>query len=323
MIDGSCSLLLMLDNTLYAARDKYGRTPVVIGKRNGAYAAAMESTSLPNLDFDTECELGPGEIVKLTANEKVQLKAPGDCMQICSFFWVYFGYPSSNFEGTNTETVRYQNGELLAEGDDIDVDSVCGIPDSGVAHAIGFSNAAHKPYQRSFVKYTPTWARSFMPQNQKMRSLVARMKLIPIVEQIAGKKLLFCDDSIVRGTQLKDTVGRLYRRGALEVHMRSASPPLVYGCKFLNFSTSRSELDLAARRSIARIEGHDPDDATVAEYTVFGSEKYNMMVEGVRKELNLTSLRFQKLERLIEAIGLPREQICTYCWTGTEPETKD
>jgi amidophosphoribosyltransferase len=220
--------------------------------------------------------------------------------------------------------VRYKNGEFLAADEGpTDVDTICGIPDSGVAHAIGFSNAAHKPYQRSFVKYTPTWARSFMPQNQKMRSLVARMKLIPIVEQIAGKKLLFCDDSIVRGTQLKDTVGRLYRRGALEVHMRSASPPLVYGCKFLNFSTSRSELDLAARRSIARIEGHDPDDATVAEYTVFGSEKYNMMVEGVRKELNLTSLRFQKLERLIEAIGLPREQICTYCWTGTEPETKD
>ena len=316
VIDGSCSVLLMIDNVLYAARDKYGRIPIVIGKRNGAHAAAVESTSLPNLDFDTECELGPGEIVKLTPNDKITLKAPGDCMQICSFFWVYFGYPSSNYEGTNTETVRYKNGELLALGDDIDVDSVCGIPDSGVAHAIGYSNARKKPYMRALVKYTPTWPRSFMPTSQEMRNLVAKMKLVPVDHQIAGKKLLFCDDSIVRGNQFKSIAKRLYERGALEVHMRSASPPLLFPCRYLNFARSKSTLDLAARRVINTLEGGEPTDEVLREYITAGSAKNLQMVDEIRKSLGLTTLKYQTIEKMIEAIGLPKEKVCTYCFDG-------
>ncbi|MBE6405795.1 MAG: amidophosphoribosyltransferase [Lentisphaerae bacterium] len=316
VIDGSCSVLLMLDNTLYAARDRYGRTPVVIGKRNGAHAVAMESTALPNLDFETECELGPSEIVKLTADEKIQLKAPGECMQICSFFWVYFGYPSSNYEGTNTETVRYQNGELLAEGDDVDVDSVCGIPDSGVAHAIGYSNARKKPYMRALVKYTPTWPRSFMPTSQEMRNLVAKMKLVPVDHQISGKKLLFCDDSIVRGNQFKSIAKRLYERGALEVHMRSASPPLLFPCRYLNFSRSKSTLDLAARRVINTLEGGEPSEEVLQEYITAGSPKNLQMIDEIRKGLGLTSLKYQTIEKMIAAIGLPKEKVCTYCFDG-------
>ena len=316
VIDGSCSVLLMIDNVIYAARDKYGRIPIVIGKRDGAHAAAVESTSLPNLDFDTECELGPGEIVKLTANEKIQLKAPGDCMQICSFFWVYFGYPSSNYEGTNTETVRYKNGELLAQGDDIDVDSVCGIPDSGVAHAIGYSNARSKPYMRALVKYTPTWPRSFMPTSQEMRNLVAKMKLVPVDHQIAGKKLLFCDDSIVRGNQFKSIAKRLYERGAQEVHMRSASPPLLFPCRYLNFARSKSTLDLAARRVINTLEGGEPSDEILKEYITAGSAKNLQMVDEIRKSLGLTTLKYQTIEKMIKAIGLPKEKVCTYCFDG-------
>ena len=319
-IAGSCSLLVLSEGTIYAARDRFGRTPVVVGEKPGAMAVSMETTAFPNLDFNFKYELGPGEIVQVYSDKLIQKNAPGETSQICAFLWVYYGYPASRYLGINTETVRYRNGASMAEHEEHieNIDSICGIPDSGVAHAIGFSNAVHKPYQRAFVKYTPTWARSFMPQNQQVRNLVARMKLIPIIEQIAGKRLLFCDDSIVRGTQLKDTVKRLYERGAKEVHMRSASPPLLYGCKFLNFSNSRSELDLAARRAIEKLEGREPDDMMVAEYAVYGSEKYNKMVELVRRELNLTSLRYQKLERLIEAIGLPREKICTYCWDGRE-----
>ena len=319
VIDGSCSVLLMIDHVIYAARDKYGRIPIVIGKRDGAHAAAVESTALPNLDFDTECELGPGEIVKLTANDKITLKAPGDCMQICSFFWVYFGYPSSNYEGTNTETVRYKNGELLAQDDDIEVDSVCGIPDSGVAHAIGYSNATDKPYQRALVKYTPTWPRSFTPTNQTLRDLVAKMKLLPVEGQIEGKKLLFCDDSIVRGTQFKNIAKRLYEFGAKEVHMRSASPPLMFPCLFLNFSRSKSALDLIARRIINTLEGGEPDEAVLQEYSTAGTPRYNRMVEEIRKSLGLTTLKYQSMEKLVEAIGLPKEKICTYCFDGCNP----
>ncbi len=321
VIEGSCSLLVLRGDRIFAARDRYGRTPVIIGQKEGSYAVTMETTAFPNLDYEFMRELGPGEIVEISSGGVRQLRAPGRTCKICSFYWVYYGYPSSCYEGVNTESTRYRNGALMAEQDkDIleNIDSICGIPDSGVAHAVGYSNAAGKPYQRAFVKYTPTWPRSFTPQDQKIREKIARMKLIPVEEQIKGKRLLFCDDSIVRGTQLRDTVGRLYRRGAKEVHMRSACPPLVFGCRFLNFSRSRSELDLAARRAIWKLENGNVTPAVLQEYLTYGSEKYLKMVEEIRKDLNLTSLKFQKLESLIKAIGVPAEKVCTYCWNGRD-----
>lgn len=325
-IDGSCSMLVLINNKIYASRDRYGRTPVIIGEKPGAFAVTMETTAFPNLDYKFKYELGPGEIDEITEKEVIQKRAPGDTMKICTFFWVYFGYPSSCYEGINTESARYRNGALMAERDtDIldEIDSICGIPDSGIAHAIGYSNACHKPYRRSFVKYTPTWPRSFMPQNQTVRDLVARMKLIPVQTEIEGKRMLFCDDSIVRGTQLKDTVVRLYEQGAKAVHMRSACPPLAFSCKFLNFSRSRSELDLAARRAIAKLENRELTDDIIREYLEYGSDKYNKMVEEVRKELQLNSLKYQSLDKLIEAIGLDASKVCTYCWTGLDIEDKD
>jgi len=323
VIDGSCSMLILRKDRIYAARDRYGRTPVIIGRKPGSFAVTMETTAFPNLDYELLRELGPGEIVEITADGVKQLTPPGRTCKICSFYWVYYGYPSSCYEGVNTESTRYRNGAIMAENDkDIlpEIDSICGIPDSGVAHAVGYSNAAHKPYQRAFVKYTPTWPRSFTPQDQKIREKIARMKLIPVEEQIRNKRLLFCDDSIVRGTQLRDTVGRLYRRGAKEVHMRSACPPLIFGCRFLNFSRSRSELDLAARRAISRLEGGHVTPEALKEYLTFESPKYLQMVEEIRKDLNLTSLKFQKLESLIKAIGIPQERVCTYCWNGRDVE---
>ncbi len=321
-IRGSCSILIMMDNKIIAARDKFGRTPISIGKRNtdGALAAAMETSAFPNLDFTFLRDLGPGEIVELSVNQLVRLKEPGPINQICSFFWVYFGYPSSSFEGLNTETARYRNGAAIARNDDFsEIDSVGGIPDSGVAHAIGYSNASGKPYQRAMVKYTPTWPRSFMPQSQAARVLVARMKLIPIEDHIRDKRLLFLDDSVVRGTQFKDITRRLYERGAKAVHLRSASPPIMFPCKFLNFSRSRSVLDLAARRAVETLEGKKVDDPEILrEYITPGTEKYNAMVEVVRKELGLTSLKYQKLEELVAAIGLPREKLCTFCYDGCD-----
>ncbi len=322
VIDGSCSLLLLKDGKIYAARDRYGRTPVIIGEKHGAHAVSMESTAFPNLDYTLKHELGPGEIVEIDSKNVIQKHAPGNTMKMCAFFWVYYGYPSSNYEGVNTESARYRNGESLAADDGpMDIDSVCGIPDSGIAHAVGYANAAGKPYRRSFVKYTPTWPRSFMPQNQMVRELVARMKLIPVQEQIENKKLLFCDDSIVRGTQLRDTVKRLYERGAKEVHMRSACPPLLFGCRFLNFSRSRSELDLAARRAIVRLEKcSELTDKIISKYLEYGSPDYLKMVESIRKDLNLTSLKYQELHKLLDAIGIDPEKICTYCWTGRDVE---
>ncbi|MBO4303184.1 MAG: amidophosphoribosyltransferase [Lentisphaeria bacterium] len=322
-IKGSCSLLIMIDGKIIAARDKYGRTPVSLAKRNedGAVGVAMETSAFPNLDFTFLRDLGPGEIVQLSVNAIRQLKKPGTLNQICSFFWVYFGYPSSNFEGINTESSRYRNGRTIAEGDDYeDIDSICGIPDSGVAHAIGYSNASGKPYQRALVKYTPTWPRSFTPQNQAARNLVARMKLIPVEEQIRDKRLLFLDDSIVRGTQFKDIARRLYERGAKAVHLRSASPPIMFPCKFLNFSRSRSTLDLAAPRAVELLEGHPVEDPELLKkYTTEGTEQYNAMVEVIRKELGLATLKYQTLEKLIAAIGLPKERLCTYCYDGCDP----
>ncbi|MDD2403887.1 MAG: amidophosphoribosyltransferase [Lentisphaerae bacterium] len=316
-IEGSCSMLVMADHGIYAARDRYGRTPLYIGNKDGAHAVTMETSAFPNLDYDEKYRLGPGEICFITADQIIQKKAPGSICRTCAFFWVYFGYPSSNFEGKNTETVRYKNGELLARGETKEVDSVCGIPDSGVGHALGFANASGICYRRAFVKYTPTWARSFMPQNQSARDIVSRMKLIPVIEQVKGKKLLFCDDSVVRGTQMRGTAERLRKVGVKEVHVRSACPPLLFSCKYLNFSRSKSEMDLAARRAIRKLEGDNPD-INIAEYVDAGTSKHQAMVEEIRRELNLDSLRYQTLENMIEAIGLPEEQLCTYCWSGRE-----
>ena len=316
-IDGSCSILLLTDHGVYAARDRLGRTPLITGSKPGAYAVTMETCAFPNLGYQVERCLGPGEIVLLTEQGVQQKAPPGDRMQICAFLWVYYGYPASTYEGINVEQVRYRCGAALARNDDTEIDMVAGIPDSGTAHAIGYANQAGMPYQRPFVKYTPTWPRSFMPQNQSTRDLVAKMKLIPVKEMIQGRRMLFCEDSIVRGTQLKDTIQRLYDSGATEVHMRPACPPLVYGCKFLNFSRSRSELDLAARKAVKELEG-DAGSA-LEEYANPNTRKYCAMVDRIRHKLRLTSLRYQKLDDLVAAIGLPKEKLCTYCWDGVEP----
>lgn len=311
-IDGSCSILLLTDEGIYAARDFYGRTPVIIGKKNCTYCATFETCALTNLDFEFEYELGAAEIV-LIKPDGMEIKSPAlDQLRICAFHWIYYGYPASTYENKNVESVRYHCGAALARRDTVKVDMVAGIPDSGSAHALGYANQARLPYGRPFVKYTPTWPRSFMPQNQEIRDLVARMKLIAINDLIDGKRLLFCEDSIVRGTQLKDTIKRLYESGAKEVHMRPACPPLIHGCRFLNFSQSRSELDLAGRRAIKQLEG-DAEKVDQA-YSDPESDQYKAMVEIIRKELNLTSLQYQRLCDMVEAIGLEKENLCTYCW---------
>ncbi|MFH0964989.1 MAG: amidophosphoribosyltransferase [Planctomycetota bacterium] len=315
-IEGSCSILLLTDRGIYAARDLRGRTPVVMGEKEGSWAVTLETCAFPNLGFETRRFLGPGEIVLVTPEGAEVKRPPGDHMQICGFLWVYYGYPASSYEGVNVEVVRNRCGEFLARNDDVELDIVAGIPDSGTGHAIGYATAAGLPYRRPFVKYTPTWPRSFMPQDQAQRDLVARMKLIPIRELISGVRMLFCEDSIVRGTQLKDTIQRLYDFGAKEVHMRPACPPLVYGCKFLNFSRSRSELDLAARKAIRELEGENPPD--LEDYARAGSERNARMIESIRRRLRLTTLRYQKLEDLVTAIGLPKKSLCTYCWDGCE-----
>ncbi len=315
-IEGSCSILILTDEAIYAARDRLGRTPLIMGEKDGTRAITFETCALPNLGYEISRHLGPGEIVRFSPEGVEQIKAPGDQMQICAFLWVYYGYPASSYEGVNVEAVRYKCGRTLARRDDVEVDVVAGIPDSGTGHAIGYANQAKLPYRRPFVKYTPTWPRSFMPQDQRVRDLVARMKLIPIRDLIDGERLLFCEDSIVRGTQLQDIIRRVYDYGAVEVHMRPACPPLIFGCKFLNFSRSRSELDLAGRRSIHELEGGEPED--LAKYADPDSEHHSAMVEGIRARLGLSSLRYQRLDDLIAAIGLPREKVCTYCWDGTE-----
>jgi len=320
-IDGSCSLLLLTRTGVYAARDLLGRTPLIIGDKKEGLCATLETCSFPNLGYRFQHELGPGEIVKLTPEGMEQRVPPGDALQICAFLWVYYGYPASSYEGINVEMMRNRSGATLARRDDVEVDMVSGIPDSGVGHAIGYANQAGLSYCRPFVKYTPTWPRSFMPQDQEVRDLVARMKLIPVRELIQGKRLLFCEDSIVRGTQLKETIQRLYDHGAREVHMRPACPPLIHGCRFLNFSRSRSELDLAGRRAISEIEGEQVDGATLDEYARSGSGKYCAMVERVRNRLNLTTLRYQTIPDMLEAIGLPKEKVCTYCWDGVDRPT--
>ncbi len=317
-IQGSSSILILTEGAILAARDKLGRTPLALGRKPGSYAVSMETCAFPNLGYELDRYLGPGEIVRITPEGAETLVGPGKKLRICSFLWVYYGYPASSYEGINVETVRNRCGAFLAKNDTVKIDLVAGIPDSGIGHGLGYAAEAGIPFRRPFVKYTPTWARSFMPQNQTIRDQVARMKLIPIREIIQGHKLLFCEDSIVRGTQLQDTIKRLYESGAREVHMRPACPPLVYGCKFLNFSRSRSELDLAARRAIAALEG--PDFKHFEDYTQAGTPKYEAMVEWVSRTLGLSTLRYQRLPDLIEAIGLPKDKLCTYCWdaVGTD-----
>jgi len=315
-IEGSCSLLILTDKGIYAARDKYGRTPVIMGKKVGSVAVAMETCSFPNLGFEVDKYLGPGEIVFISPEGYEQRKAAESRLQICGFLWVYYGYPASSYQGINVEWVRNRCGAALARRNPIEIDFVAGIPDSGVGHGLGYAAESGIPFRRPFVKYTPTWARSFMPQNQAVRDLVAKMKLVPIRELIQDKRFLFCEDSIVRGTQLQDTIKRLYDCGAREVHMRPACPPLVYGCKFLNFSVSRSEMDLAARRAIREVEGESVKD--LSEYTQPESEKYRAMEEKIRKRLNLTTLKYQLLDDLVDAISLPKDKLCTFCWDGRE-----
>jgi amidophosphoribosyltransferase len=316
VIEGSCSILLLTKNGVYAARDKLGRTPVIVGKGQNGYAVTMETTAFPNLGYGEEKNLGPGEIVFITPDGYEQRTSPGRIMQICSFLWVYYGYPASSYEGINVEAARYRCGAALARNDTAEIDFVAGIPDSGTAHAIGYANEAGVPFKRPFVKYTPTWPRSFMPPVQSIRNLVAKMKLVPIKELTEGARLLFCEDSIVRGTQLRDTLERIYNYGAREIHMRPACPPLVYGCKFLNFSRLQSDLDLAARTAIRKIDNRE--NPVLEEFTDPESDKYHAMIEIIRQRKKLTSLQYQKLDDMIEAIGLPKEKLCTYCWDGRD-----
>lgn len=313
-IKGSCSILVLTENGIIAARDNLGRTPVVIGKKEGAYAVAVETCSFPNTGYEIEYYLGPGEIMQITSDGYTQLRKPGDKMQICAFLWVYYGYPPSYYEGINVDECRNRCGAALARRDTVNADFVCGIPDSGVGHAIGYGNEKGIPYKRAYVKYTPTWPRSFMPQNQELRDLVAKMKLIPNKAIIEGKKMVFLDDSIVRGTQLKDNTIDLRKSGASEVHMRIACPPLLYPCEFLNFSQSRTPLELAGRKAVYKLEG---DGGDLAEYSNPDSEKYKMMVNKIAETLNLDSLMYQRLDDLVEAIGLPKKKLCTHCWDGS------
>ncbi len=314
-IQGSCTMLLLTDKGLYAARDKLGRTTLILGKKDGAYVASSETCAFPNLGYEREKDLGPGEIVRITPDGYEQLKPPGDKMQVCSFLWVYYGYPASTYEGINVEAVRYNCGNSLARNDSVELDFVSGIPDSGIGHALGYANEKGVRYRRPFVKYTPTWPRSFMPQNQAVRDLVAKMKLIPVKELIKGQRILFCEDSIVRGTQLQDNVQILFDYGAAEVHMRAACPTLIYPCDFLNFSQSRSTLDLAGRKAIQEIEGKE--DSNLDQYATANSEKNLEMIEAIRKRLGLTTLKFQVMDDLVNAIGLPKEKLCTHCWDGS------
>ncbi len=313
-IKGSCSILILTEDGIIAARDKLGRTPVIIGKKENALAVAVESCSFPNTGFKTDYYLGPGEIVSLTSEKYIQLRKPGEKMQICAFLWVYYGYPPSYYEGINVDECRYRCGASLARRDNVDADFVCGIPDSGIGHAIGYGNEKGIPYKRAYSKYTPTWPRSFMPQSQVQRDLVARMKLIPNKEVIEGKKMVFLDDSIVRGTQLKDNTADLHKAGATAVHMRIACPPLLFPCEFLNFSQSRTPMELAARKAVFQLEGEDTD---LTEYSDPDSEKHRKMIAKIAETLNLDSLLYQRLDDLVNAIGLPKEKLCTHCWDGS------
>ena len=322
VIDGSCTILLLTKDCIIAARDKVGRLPVLVGQNIEGCCVSFESFAYHKLGYQDYYELGPGEIVKITPEGAAQLSAPGEKMKICAFLWTYYGYPNSNYEGVNVEVMRYRNGEIMAReeirnGTMPDVDFVAGVPDSGVPHAIGYANHSHKPFARPFVKYTPTWSRSFIPANQEMRNLVAEKKQIPVPELIQDKKLMFVDDSIVRGTQLHETVQFLYESGAKEVHMRSACPPIMYGCKYLNFSRSNSEMELLARKMIQKLEGDEGQKHT-AEYADGSTERGKCLLKSICEEMGFNSLGYQSLDGLLEAIGLDRSKVCTYCWTGEE-----
>ena len=321
-IKGSSTLLLLTKDSIIAARDKMGRLPIVIGKNDDGYCACMESFACQKLGYEPCYNLGPGEIVQITADGFKQLAAPGEKMKICAFLWSYYGYPNSNYEGINVEVMRCRNGEIMARDEKEagimpDVDYIAGVPDSGLPHAIGYANASHAPFARPFIKYTPTWARSFTPSNQEMRNLVAEMKQIPVPELIQDKKLLLVDDSIVRGTQLRETVDFLYKSGAKEVHMRSACPPIMYGCKYLNFSRSNSDMELLTRKKIQELEGNE-GQRHVAEYADAATPRGKCLLKSICEEMGFDSLGYQSLDGLLEAIGLDRDKICTYCWTGEE-----
>lgn len=314
-IKGSCSMLLLTEDGIIAARDKWGRTPIVIGRKDGAYAATSESSSFPNLDYEVDRYLGPGEIVRLHADGVEQLRRPEERMQICSFLWVYYGFPTSCYEGRNVEEVRFTSGLKMGQTDSSEVDCACGIPDSGVGMALGYAEGKGIPYHRAIAKYTPTWPRSFTPSRQEMRNLVAKMKLIPNRAMLQDKRLLFCDDSIVRGTQLRDNVKVLYEYGAKEVHIRIACPPLIYACPFIGFTASKSPLELITRRIIKELEGDE--NKNLEKYATTGSPEYNRMVEIMRERFGFTSLRFNTLETLVESIGLPKCKLCTHCFDGS------
>ena len=320
LVEGSMTLLVLTKDGIYAARDRYGRTPLVIGKKEGAYCISFESHAYINLGYTDFRELGPSEIAYITPEGVETLSAPREEMRICSFLWVYYGYPTSSYEGVNVEEMRYKCGSMLAkrDGDSVHPDIVAGVPDSGIAHAIGYANASGIPYARPFIKYTPTWPRSFMPTNQNQRNLIARMKLIPVQALIENKKLLLIDDSIVRGTQLRETTEFLYNSGAKEVHVRPACPPLLYGCKYLNFSRSKSEMELITRQTIKKREGDGCPQEVLDEYADPCSCKYAQMIEDIRKQQNFTSLRFHRLDDLLDSIGIAPCKVCTYCFNGKE-----
>ena len=336
-VSGSCSLLILTEDSIIAARDYWGRTPIVIGRKEGAMAATSESTAFPNLGFDIDHYVGPGEIVRLTADGMQQLRPPQSGMQICSFLWIYYGFPTSFYEGKNVEAMRYQTGYIMGQEDETVVDNAGGIPDSGLGMAVGYAAGHNVPYQRCISKYTPTWPRSFMPASQDMRNLVARMKLIPNQAMLQGKRCLFCDDSIVRGTQLRENTQILKDLGAREVHMRIACPPLIWACPFVNFSASKNELELIARRVIRDFEtgsqdktmlddAHTADNVTIPEetlkrYATTGSPEYNAMVSEIARRLNIDTLQFSKLETIVEAIGLPKCKVCTHCFDGSSSHT--
>lgn len=318
-IEGSMTILLMTPKGIYAARDRLGRTPVSVGKKEDACCVSLESFAYRNLGYQEERELGPGEIAVVTPEGAQTLVKPGNKMKICTFMWIYYGYPSSSYEGIGVEEMRYRCGAMLARRDKgtIQVDTVAGVPDSGTAHAIGYANESGIPFSRPFIKYTPTWPRSFMPSIQSQRNLIARMKLIAVQELIRGKSLLLIDDSIVRGTQLRETGEFLYASGAKEVHVRPACPPLFYGCKYLNFSRSRSDMDLITRRVMMELENQITPEL-LNRYTDPNTEEYQRMLDVICHKLNVTSLRYHRLDDMIESVGLPREQLCTYCWDGKE-----
>ena len=314
-VEGSCSMLILTEDGIIAARDKYGRTPIAIGKKDGAFAATSETSSFPNLDYQPVHDLGPGEIVRLRADGFEVLKPAEEKEQICAFLWVYYGFPSSDYNGINVEAMREHNGYLMGKEDDMEADIVCGVPDSGVGMAIGYAEGHGIPYRRAVLKYTPTWPRSFTPGNQSRRDLVAKMKLIPNRAILTGKRVVFCDDSIVRGTQLRDNVRTFFDYGAKEVHARISCPPLVYGCPFINFTSSKSDLELITRRIIQQFEG--APDKNLDKYATAGTPEYQNMVKEMANQLGITSLKFNTIDNLVQSIGMSKCSICTHCFDGS------